>query len=330
MNRSSLLAVVCALSLASSALADDRVLILPFNSLNVPAPQQWIAQAVQENLVADLGRTPGIIPIASGSQVIIEDNATAARLARNANAPYAVRGAAQLVGDDVRLTAQLIDSRTGDTLRTALVTGKAADLLKLEDQLASQIRGTDTAASTPTPAAAPPTIIVPSAPNVIVVSQPQPAYYPVYYPDNYYASYPYTSYSYPYSNYGYVPLLYPVNTGHRDRDPRDRDGRGTHTGNGSGGGGQIVHNNFNPAGLPIPSGGNLLPIPTGNVLPIPSGNLLPIPTSSFQPIPTRNVSPIPANNLVPVINHMGPPVPTVSPTLPTHNAGTNRNPKMVN
>ena len=82
MKRTSLFAALCAFTLATSALADDRVLVLPFNSLNVPAPQQWIAKAVQENLVADLGRTPGVIPISSSSQVIIEDNATAARLAQ--------------------------------------------------------------------------------------------------------------------------------------------------------------------------------------------------------------------------------------------------------
>ena len=182
-------------------------------------------------------------------------------------------------------------------------------------------------------------MVVPSQPPIIIVSQPN--YYPVNYNSGY-SAYPY-NYGYPSYNYGFVPVFYPVNTGHRDHG-HDGDGGGGHTG--GAGGGQIVHNDFNPAGLPIPLGGNLLPIPTGNVLPIPSGNLLPIPTSSVQPIPsqntlpvpTRSVAPVPANNLVPVTNHVSPPVPlnqgnftpTVSPGLPTNNAGTNRNPKMVN
>ena len=100
-----------------------RVLVIPFNVLNVPEGQQWIGQGVQEMLIADLGRSGNLIPMTFPGQVIVEDNATAIRVAKNAGAAYAIRGSAQVVGNLVRITAQVIDVSNGDIVQTAAVTG---------------------------------------------------------------------------------------------------------------------------------------------------------------------------------------------------------------
>jgi TolB-like protein len=322
-------AVVAALG--GSTWGDDRVLILPLNVLYVPAGQQWIGKGVQESLVAQFGMSGGMRPVAYTGSVIVEDNATAARLARNANAPLAIRGAAQVVGEDVRLTAQLIDSKSGETVRTGLVTGSTAELLKLEDELAGQLRGTTAvAATTPVAPASGPTAVpvgMPVAlPPVIIVNQPPPVYYPIY---------PY-SYNYPYGwNYpsGFYPLvLYqvtPGNRGHRG----ERDGRGNDRGRPQtvkGGGG------FDPNALPIPTN-NVLPIPTNNVLPIPTNNVLPIPTNNVLPLPRNNVLPLTTNKAVPVRRDTGgaqpsnrlAAIPAIAPAAPRANANPKRNPGMA-
>jgi TolB-like protein len=321
-----LLALVAAAALGGSAWGDDRVLVIPFNVLNVPASQQWIGKGVEESLVAQLGRSGGMTPVAFTGPVIVEDNATAARLARSANAPLALRGTAQVVGESVRLTAQLIDSKSGETVRTALVTGGTADLLQLEDDLAGQLRGTPATVATQPPAAPPvaPVVVPAAPPQVIIISQPQPVYYPIY---PYAYSYPY-NYSYP---LGYYPVvLYqvtPGNRGHgRDRDGNDGRARG---GNGgphivqTGGGG------FNPNGLPIPNN-NVLPIPTNNVLPVPTTNILPIPTNNVLPLPRNNTLPLAHNTAAPLPTNRVAPIPAISVPTPRTNAGQNRNPRLVN
>jgi len=292
-----LLAVAAGAVLSGAALGDDRVLIVPFDVMNVPEAQQWIGRGVQENLVADMGRNGGMDPILFQGQVIVEDNATAARLARNANAPLVIRGAAQMAGGDVRLTAQLIDSKSGDTVRTALVTGPTGDLLKLEDELARQLRSaavppapTAPAASAPATPAVP--VMVPVAPSqIIVISQPQP----VYYPSDAYA------YGYP---LGYYPwVVYQVMPGNRGH------GHGRGEGGGGGGGVHIVQNGggggFNPYSLPLPTNFDL-----------------PLPTNYVQPLPTNMVLPLPTNH--------GAPIPTIAPAVPRANAGQNRDSRMVN
>src|SRR4051812_6049562 len=117
-----MLAAAAAIGLSGSGLfaqaqpGAQRVLVIPFSGLNVPESQQWISKGVQENIVADFGRTAGISPVAFAGQVIVEDNATAARIARQASTDLVVRGATQVVGDSVRITAQLIDAKSGDTV----------------------------------------------------------------------------------------------------------------------------------------------------------------------------------------------------------------------
>jgi TolB-like protein len=184
-----------------------RVLVIPFTTLNVPDSQQWIAKGVQENLVADFGRSGTFSPVAFQGQVIVEDNATAVRLARQASANYAIRGAAQIVGDTVRLTAQLIDVKNGDTISTGSVTGSPNDLLRLEDELSAQLRGVSGATATATGPAAPvaPVAAAPgdATPEIIVISQPaSPA---LGYDPGYYNSAPWYN-----GLYGYPGLIWPI------------------------------------------------------------------------------------------------------------------------
>jgi hypothetical protein len=244
----------------------------------------------------------------------VEDNETAARLARNANAALAIRGTAQVVGENVRLTAQLIDSKTGGTLRTGLVTGSMGELLALEDELAGQLSGaTGTAATSVAPAAtrvAPATTPVvavtapAAAPAVIVINPPQPVYD---------TTYPYP-YGYPYGwsySYGYYPtVLYRVTSENR-RHVRESDGR---EGGRRGPPMADRRGDYNPFGLPLPNT-NVLPLPTNNVQPLPTNNVLPLPRNNVQPLPTNNVLPLPRNNVLPLPTNRTGSVPAIAPSL---------------
>ncbi len=200
------------------AAAARRILILPFARLTAAKDKAWIATAVQQNLMTDLGRVPGLTAVPYALDVTIPSVNVAARLADQSGAQFAVMGAMQAVDLQVRLTAQVVDVKTADILGTAKVTGLESDLLKLEDQLSDEvrkiIRGENAVAqaaasiSTATPAAAPVIVIIqaPAAPPA-----PAPAYYPNY---GYPYSYPYIlsgSYPYGYSGLGlpYLVASYP-------------------------------------------------------------------------------------------------------------------------
>ena len=62
-----------------------------------------------------------------------------ARMAQNAGAGYVVGGNVQVVGEQVRITATVVD-RSGAAIGSAKVTGESRKLFDLEDGLADQIR----------------------------------------------------------------------------------------------------------------------------------------------------------------------------------------------
>ena len=137
--------------------------------------------------------------------------------AKAASPPLAVRGA-QMVGGNVRLTAQVIDAKSGDTLSTASVTGPVNDLLKLEDDLSwPNCCGVPAAPGSGTPAYSRAAWLRRAAttlpctdhrpwqpaapPQIIVISQPSQPAYPDY---SGYGGYPYGSpYGYGYGGYGW-------------------------------------------------------------------------------------------------------------------------------
>jgi TolB-like protein len=281
---------------AAARAGTAKVLVIPFAALNVPESQQWIPKGVQENLVADLGRTNVYAPVAFRGEVVVEDNATAARLAKQASAALAVRGAAQVVGEQVRLTAQLIDAKTGETVSTASVTGVPGELLKLEDELSAQLRGVSNRqgpavaagveGATPAGGAA-----VPAAaqPPVIVINQPPAApAYPAY--PAYAASYGYTSPLFTSGLYYPGVFSYVVNTG----------SYGHHGGFGHGRGGVCFPNTGVP-GTTVrlirsqgPAGGPL-------TMTTPAGGIVPTSAASFGPVrvtlPTPQATPVSNNRI---------------------------------
>jgi TolB-like protein len=182
-----------------------RVLVIPFSTLNVGDNQEWIGRAVQEDIIADFGHTNQFTPVAFQGQLLVEDNATAVSLAHKADANLVIRGSAQMVDKDLRITAQMIDARTGDTVTTASVTGPTSDLLKLEDSLSSQLRTNlaslqppQSAAAQPDASQAAPITYAPAAPSY-TPGYGYPSYTTVYAAPTYYSYAPEPCYDYGYA-----------------------------------------------------------------------------------------------------------------------------------
>jgi TolB-like protein len=296
--RTSLWTVAAVMALAGAARGDEtRVLVIPFNTLNVPQEQQWMGKGVQEAVVADLGRSGNVTPVSFTGKVIVEDNATAARLARSAQSTLAIRGTVQAVGSDVRLTAQLLDARNGDILRTASAAGPAAELLKLEDELGAQLKTPAEAPVATVPATAPapvaPGAPATASPQIIVVMPPAPQPVPQsYYPPAYDYGY-YNQYGYSLGYWGY-PVVYYAGSGGGGRHDRDRpghdrpgdrpDGGRDRPNSGRGGNTVVQVNTTHNSWLPVPTGPGNMPIPKGpGMLPIPTNNVMPVPVKSVAP-----------------------------------------------
>jgi TolB-like protein len=112
------------------------VLVFPFSALN-DQPATWIGKGIQQNLMADLGRLPGVRVLPRGDEQSV--NATRAiELAKEAGAAYVVTGSYQLMNDELRCVGQIINVASGDIVGTLKTTGAMHELFALEDAISDQ------------------------------------------------------------------------------------------------------------------------------------------------------------------------------------------------
>jgi TolB-like protein len=133
--------IVTMLLLAPLAHAADgriSVLVLPFDAAT--PDKQWIAKAVQQNLVAELSALPAVSAISSSKPATSADDAASA--ARDANAQYAIFGGVQAIADEVRITGIVVEAPTSQPIGVLRATGAARDLFALQDQIADQAKST--------------------------------------------------------------------------------------------------------------------------------------------------------------------------------------------
>lgn len=114
------------------------VFVLPFTP---PAPPQyqWIGRGVQQDMLADL--TPHVrgSVAAPGDAAPAADSPPALQAARTRGASIVVFGSAQAIGDELRLTGQVVDVTSGKPLAGLKATGTVQSVFRLEDEIAAQV-----------------------------------------------------------------------------------------------------------------------------------------------------------------------------------------------
>lgn len=114
------------------------VLVLPFTA-PAAAQYEWIGRGVQQDLLADL--TPHVrgAVAAPGDASPASDAPPALQAARTRGASIVVFGSAQAIGDQLRLTGQVVDVASGKPLAGLKATGTIETVFRLEDALAAQV-----------------------------------------------------------------------------------------------------------------------------------------------------------------------------------------------
>ena len=124
---------------APAANSQPTVLLIPFKPLS-DNNTVWIADGIQQNLLNELSRVHSTKPIVQKSQTAVATPEEAANAGKNAAAVYALFGSYQISGDELRITAQLVNVASGKIVAGLRATGPMRDLFALEDSLAEQLK----------------------------------------------------------------------------------------------------------------------------------------------------------------------------------------------
>jgi len=114
--------------------------VLPLESLSNDATQDYFADGMTEELISDLGQISALRVISRTSAMTYKHaHKPLPQIARELNVDAVVEGTVLRSGDQVRITAQLIEATTDKHLWSQSYEGELRDTLTLQNQVASAI-----------------------------------------------------------------------------------------------------------------------------------------------------------------------------------------------
>ena len=116
------------------------IVVLPFQNLGGDRGEDYLADAITDDLTTDLSRLPGTFVIARQSAYTYQGRTVDIRhIGEELGVRYALEGSVRKLGDVLRVNAQLIDTETGAHIWADRFDEQLADLSAGQEQVASRI-----------------------------------------------------------------------------------------------------------------------------------------------------------------------------------------------
>ena len=116
------------------------VAVLPFANVSQDPSQEYFSDGVTEDLITGLSKVSGLFVIARNSAFTYKGKPVKIReVARDLGVRYVLEGSVQRSGSRVRITAQLVDARTGYHIWAERYDREVRDIFALQDEVTQQI-----------------------------------------------------------------------------------------------------------------------------------------------------------------------------------------------
>jgi TolB-like protein/Flp pilus assembly protein TadD len=116
------------------------IAVLPFTNMSGDSEQEYFSDGITEDLITDLSQISGLLVISRNSSFTYKGKAVKIRtVAEELGVRYILEGSVRKAGENVRISAQLIDATTGGHMWAKRYDGKLVDVFALQDQITKKI-----------------------------------------------------------------------------------------------------------------------------------------------------------------------------------------------
>ena len=116
------------------------IAVIPFMNISSDPELDFLADGLAEDIISLLARLPGFFVIARTSTMAYRsDTSDVRKIGRELGARYIVEGSIRPIGNNIRVTAQLIDSMSGNHLWAERYDVDSSQLTELQDDLTTSI-----------------------------------------------------------------------------------------------------------------------------------------------------------------------------------------------
>jgi TolB-like protein/DNA-binding winged helix-turn-helix (wHTH) protein len=121
----------------------SSVAVLPFEYFSADATRAWLAPGLSEEVIHSLANVRGLrVAARTSSFAFSATTATVPEIARALNVDAVLEGSIRVEESDIRVTAQLIDARTGLHIWSRNYDRDLADLFAVQDEIARHVAET--------------------------------------------------------------------------------------------------------------------------------------------------------------------------------------------
>jgi adenylate cyclase len=116
------------------------IAVLPFDNMSGNPEQDFICDGITENIIYALSHVQGLFLIARNSTFAYKGKSLKVQqIGRELGTQYVMEGSIQISGDQIRVTAQLVETNTGKHIWSQVFDRKLTDIFKLQDEIAIQL-----------------------------------------------------------------------------------------------------------------------------------------------------------------------------------------------
>ena len=125
---------------AVASISDKSIAVLPFVDMSEKKDQEYFADGMSEEILDLLTKIPGLTVIGRTSSFQFKGkNEDLRSIGTKLNAAYLLEGSVRKSGDQVRITAQLINAQTGAHEWSETYDRPIGDVLKMQDAIAAAV-----------------------------------------------------------------------------------------------------------------------------------------------------------------------------------------------
>jgi adenylate cyclase len=124
--------------------AQDKpsIVVLPFDNMSGDVEQEYFSDGISEDVITDLSRVSGLLVIARNSAFAYKGKAVnVGKICAELGVSYALEGSVRKAGNRVRITAQLIDGKSGGHLWAERYDRELTDIFEVQDDVTQAIVG---------------------------------------------------------------------------------------------------------------------------------------------------------------------------------------------
>ncbi len=116
------------------------IVVLPFTNLSGDPEQEYLSDGIATDLITDLSRLPDLFVIDRNSAFTYKGKTVkVGDVGRELGVKYVLEGGLQKIGDQIRITTQLVDATTGDQLWAERYDCPLRDFFARQDQIVRRI-----------------------------------------------------------------------------------------------------------------------------------------------------------------------------------------------